>query len=131
MTAAVPEPVVPPDEQGLSCAHCGSPQVRRSAPKGLLEYLVRSVSPVHFYRCRACGRRGSHWGRVPRAGSGPGSRGGGRPVESRDTRLRRKRRLRIVVSAAFAILLGTASGLYLHSCQESAEAARANPPASP
>jgi hypothetical protein len=128
MTATVPEPAVSPDEEGLSCAHCGSPQVRRSAPKGLLEYLVRSVSPVHFYRCRACGRRGSHWGRIPRAASGGA---GGRPVESRDMRLRRKRRVRLVVSAAFAIGLGAASGLYLHSCQESAEAARANPPSSP
>lgn len=119
------DPAEPHDEPGLSCAHCGSPQIRRSAPKGQLEYLARSFSPVHFYRCRACGRRGSHWGRIPRARQGGN---GGRPVESRDMRLRRKRRLRLLLSAVLAIALGVGAGLYLHSCEESAEAVRTNSP---
>ncbi len=123
MAPTMTDPAATPDEPGLSCAHCGSPQIRRSAPKGLFEYLVRSATPIHFYRCRACGRRGSHWGRIPRAGSA----GGGRPVESRDLRLRRNRKVRLVVTALLAIALGVASGLYVHSCEESAEVARPNP----
>jgi hypothetical protein len=113
MNRTAVDPTGLPEEPGLSCAHCGSPQVRRSAPKGLFEYVVRSASPVHFYRCRDCGRRGAHWGRIPRAGQSSG----GRPVETRDTRLRRKRRIRLVFSAAIAVALGSAAGLYLHSCQ--------------
>ncbi len=112
-----------PNERGFTCIHCGSPQVRRSAPKGLGEQLLRSFSPVHFYRCRACGRRGSHWGRIPREGRS----GSGRPVESRDVRLRRRKRTRIAFSVALAIALGVASGLYVHGCQQASESA---PPAS-
>jgi hypothetical protein len=124
MTRMVVDPAGRPDEEGFSCQHCGSPQIRRSSPKGLFEYLLRSSSPVHFYRCRACGRRGARWGRIPRAGEG-----GGRPLESRDVRLRRKRRVRVVFSAAIAVALGVASGLYLHSCEQAGEA-RARAPAS-
>ncbi len=121
--AATVDPAGPADEPGVACAHCGSPQIRRSAPKGLLEYIVRSASPVHYYRCRACGRRGYHWGRIPRARGA-----GGRPIESRDVRLRRRRKVRLAITALLAIALGIASGLYVHSCEESAEAAKTNAP---
>jgi hypothetical protein len=48
-------------------------------------------------------------------------------LESRDVQLRWKRRVRVVLSIALAIILGVASGLYLHSCEQESE--RTVPPA--
>ena len=113
---ADPQPGESPAPQGFTCPFCGSDRVRRSAPRGGLERLLRSLTPFHFYRCRACGHRGWHAGRVGRRRrrSPPPP---GRPVEKRDLEVVRARRNRAVVAVAAAVGLGAASGLLVHSCQ--------------
>jgi DNA-directed RNA polymerase subunit RPC12/RpoP len=114
-----------PDESGapaparLACPRCGSDRLRRSAPRGLGERLVRSLSPLHRYRCRACGHRGWHLGPVGRARcrrrppAVPG-----RPVERRDRQVRRARLLRAATAVAVAAGLGLAAGLVVQNCQQ-------------
>ena len=43
-------------EKGPRCPECGWMDVRRSMPKGPLDFLVRMVGLVP-YRCRSCGQR--------------------------------------------------------------------------
>lgn len=123
------EPVPDPDQVGspapprTSCPRCGSERLRRSAPRGLGERVLRSLSPVHFYRCRVCGHRGWHLGtigrvhREKRPAEVPG-----RPVEKRDLEARRAKRARAVVAVAAAVGLGVAAGFLIQSCQQRAPA---------
>ena len=116
------EPVPAPGESDASrptCPRCGSDHLRRSAPRGLGERLVRSLSPLHRYRCRACGHRGWHLGPIGRArrrrrpAAIPG-----RPVERRDLKAGRARLLRAATAVAVAVGLGVAAGVIVQSCQQ-------------
>ena len=114
-----PPSATPPEaEPEITCPHCGSASVRRSAPHGFGERFLRTFTPFHFYRCRDCGRRGVHLGRV----SGRRSSRTGRPVEGRDIRAVRMKRQRRLIALLLSIGLGVAAGIYLHSCQERAPA---------
>ncbi len=112
---------MPASEETFACPHCGSTQVRRSSPHGLADQLVRSFTPYHFFRCRACGRRGMYLGK--RLSSRSRS---GRPLESRDVRAAHKRRRRLLAAVVLSVGLGAAAGVYLNSCQQRAE--QAQPP---
>jgi hypothetical protein len=46
----------------IVCAHCGSVNLRRSAPKGDAEKQRRRDEDVHFHRCLDCGARGERTG---------------------------------------------------------------------
>lgn len=114
-----------PDERSgpapphFACPRCGSDRLRRSAPRGLGERLVRSLSPLHRYRCRACGHRGWHIGTVGRARRERRSQPTpGRPVERRDLKAGRARTVRALVAVAAAIGLGVVAGVLVQSCQQ-------------
>jgi DNA-directed RNA polymerase subunit RPC12/RpoP len=109
-----PSATPPEAEPELTCPHCGSFSLRRSAPHGFGERFLRTFTPFHFYRCRDCGRRGAHLGRV----SGRGSARTGRPVEGRDVRATRTRRRRRLVALFASLGLGVAAGVFVHSCQQ-------------
>ncbi len=119
------EPVLDPHESDgptparPSCPHCGSERLRRSAPRGLAERLVRWLSPVHFYRCRTCGHRGWHLGVIGRARRRRRAEPvPGRLVERRDVEARRARTIRVAIALAVALGLGAASGLVVHACEQ-------------
>ena len=113
--------------RAFTCPSCGSTRVRRSAPKGLSEQLIRSFSPFHFYRCRDCGRRGRYLGRgLAGEERGHGGRSG-RPIENRDIRAARRRKRRLWVAVVLSLGLGALAGLYLHSCQQRAEQYQPSP----
>ena len=101
----------------LTCPHCGSDRLRRSAPRGLGERFLRALSPAHFYRCRACGRRGWHLGRVGRAHRQRRTDAvPGRPMEKRDVEARRRKATRAAVAVAAAVGLGLVTGLVVQTC---------------
>jgi hypothetical protein len=119
-------PGQPPGAPGdrLRCPRCGSSNVRRSKAKTPGERLVRYLTPFHYYRCRKCGHRGRHLGRVP-APPAPSdqdpSRTPGRPLERRDLEESLERKKRVVWTVLLAVALGALAGKYVHSCQQRAE----------
>lgn len=115
----VEEPESPAPE-GFSCPRCGSTHMRRSAPHSPGERFVRAVSPVHFFRCRSCGHRGWHLGRVGPRRRRHSSQLPARPVEKRDLEALRTRRARTLLALAVAIGLGAATGVVVESCQQRA-----------
>jgi hypothetical protein len=110
----------------VRCPRCGSSNVRRSKAKTAGERLVRYLTPFHYYRCRHCGHRGTHLGRVPvhqaRSDLDP-SKTPGRPLERRDLEESLERRKRVFWSVVLAVGLGALAGKYVHSCQQRAEQA--------
>lgn len=86
------------------------------------EFLVRKVTPLHLYMCRDCEHRGWRLGSLPESViHGPDQQALGlpaRPVEKRDSDLRRRRWKRAVLSFLLAVVLGTAFGRYVHGCQQ-------------
>jgi hypothetical protein len=109
---------------GFHCRMCRSTHVRRSAPHTTFERVVRKITPFHLYRCRDCEYRGWHLGPAALAKheASESAAPAGRPRERRDVESGRLKRRRIVGSLILAAILGAASGLYLHSCQQGAPA---------
>jgi ribosomal protein L37AE/L43A len=113
-----------PADSALHCPRCGSSNVRRSKAKTAGERLVRYLTPFHYYRCRKCGHRGAHLGRVPTAHAHHDldpSRTPGRPLERRDLEESLERRKRVFWTVVLAVALGALAGKYVHSCQQRAE----------
>jgi hypothetical protein len=88
------------------------------------EKAIRYLTPFHFYRCRSCGRRGKHLGRVrtahEQALEDP-SKTPGRPIERRDVEESLERRKRMLWTVLLAVGLGAVAGVYVHGCQQRAE----------
>ena len=111
---------------GMKCPRCGSTRVRRSMAKNPGEKLVRYLTPFHYYRCRKCGFRGKHLGRVPTLHAHQDldpSKTPGRPLERRDLDEVLERRKRVFWSVFVAVALGAMAGVYVHGCQQRAESA--------
>ena len=108
------------------CPRCASTNVRRSKAKTAGERLLRYLTPFHYYRCRKCGHRGLHLGRVPTPPAGhehDPSKTPGRPLERRDLEEALERRKRLLWTVLLAVALGALAGKYVHSCQQRAEQA--------
>jgi hypothetical protein len=90
-------------------------------PRDGWERFQRAVTPLHFYLCRDCEHRGSHWGTIRSAPDAAAALGTSRPIEERD-RIAAHAKLRsAVLSVVFATILGAAAGAYVHSCRQDAE----------
>jgi DNA-directed RNA polymerase subunit RPC12/RpoP len=115
-------------EHHLTCRRCGSDKLRRSHSRSRLQKLFRRTTTWDRYACGSCGHRGWIRGRVPRREvasparspqgvAQAGSRqNGGRRLEKRDHRLRRRLRLRTTVAMGLSLLLGIVAALYLQRC---------------
>lgn len=112
-----------PERHRLKCPRCQSTNIRRSVAKTPSEKLVRYLTPFHYYRCRKCGHRGTHLGRVPHRHVDANDKTPGRPVERRDLDEVLERRKRALWSVFLAVVLGTVAGIYVHGCQQRAEQA--------
>lgn len=91
------------------CGQCGSSKLRRARSHHAAHRLVREWSEFERYACGDCGHRGWRHGKLPHPEQGilPPSLGpGGRPVEHRDIRVRRRLRLRTIVMVVLGLFLG-------------------------
>ena len=109
--------------RAFRCPRCGSQRVRRSMPRDGWERFVRTVTPLHYYFCRDCDRRGVHFEAIPASGVGRGPTMG-RTLEDRDRKAALVKARKTVLSVLFAGALGAAAGMYIHSCRQSEEASR-------
>jgi GDP-mannose 4,6 dehydratase len=110
---------------GLRCGRCGPQNLRRSHSRSRPQKLVRRTTIWDRY---ACGHRGWIRGplpawvtaRAPSAATGaaghPAPANGGRRLERRDHRLRRRLRLRGPVAMGAVLLLGALVALFLQRC---------------
>lgn len=105
--------------RAFRCPHCGSTDIRRSLPRNLFEDVVRSLTPYHLYFCRDCQSRGWKLGALKVSDDPVAARPAfGRQLEPRDTTARRRRWRRLLLTIVFAIALGVATGIRLHSCAQ-------------
>lgn len=109
----------------FACPRCGSTRVRRSMAKTPGEKAIRYLTPFHFYRCRSCGHRGKHLGRVrsEHLHHEDPSKTPGRPIERRDVEESLERRKKMLWTVLLAVGLGAMAGVYVHGCQQRAEQA--------
>jgi hypothetical protein len=101
----------------FQCPSCGSSHLRRSLPQDGWERLIRALTPLHYYRCRDCGARGSHWGEIAfgvPSGSPPLP---SRPIEERDRTALVVKRRRAAFLVMIAIGAGMLTGMTVHACQ--------------
>lgn len=89
------------------CPRCGTGRIHRSRTRSVLEALVHAVTPYRIVRCHRCGYRG--WSLRGRRRVGGAS---ARPLERRDVEAARRHRVRLVVMALFAAVIGTAVALW-------------------
>jgi hypothetical protein len=113
-----------------TCRRCGSDRLRRSHSRSRLQKLFRRSTAWDRYACGGCGHRGWARGKVPTRGeleaaaatppvagaTGIPSPTGGRRLERRDHRLKRRLRLRTFVAVALSLVLGIVAALYLQRC---------------
>ncbi len=117
------------------CNRCGSYKVRRSHSRTRLQKLLRATGLFDRYACGSCGHRGWTWDELPPRSEavapvpaaapapGPGAPAstpapttGGRRLERRDHRLKRRTRLRATLAVALSLLLGVLTAQYLQRC---------------
>jgi hypothetical protein len=90
-----------------TCPRCGSSLLRRSHPHGAWKRLVRATTPLRRFACEGCGHHGWTLARLPRVPeSEPNGETTGRLLERRDLRAHRRRRLRVLLLVALAVIFG-------------------------
>jgi hypothetical protein len=90
-----------------ACHRCASLRLRRVKAVGLVQRLVRELTPLRRYHCLACGHRGWSSGHVPWEDPTPGLPARpSRPLETRDRVEARRRRTRFALSLVIAIGAG-------------------------
>lgn len=107
-------PASPPT---FRCPRCGSARVRRSLPQDGWERFVRSVTPIHYFRCRECNHRDSHWGPIAWPEQESPVEVPARPLEERDRTAIAVQRRRVILLLCIAIGSGVITGYMVHSCQ--------------
>jgi len=107
-----------------TCSRCGSDRIRRARTRTALQRVLRRVTPLRRYACAACGHRGWRLGGLPRSehpeeqeGRARNARLPARPLERRDLRAKRARRLKMAATLVFAAALGALAAARLASCQ--------------
>ena len=107
-----------------SCPGCGSDDLGRGHCRTRRAVLLRDVTPLRRFRCRACGREGWTLRPLPRSRhpdellrSSPSGRRPGRSAERRDRASRWRGAARLALSVALALLLGALAANRLVSCQ--------------
>jgi hypothetical protein len=115
-----------------TCPGCGASDLGRGRCRTAWQELVRDLTPLRRYRCRACGRQGwtvrplprsQHPGELMR--SRPAGPWPGRPLEERDQATRWRAAVRLALSVLLALLLGAVAASRLVSCQSQGIAASA------
>lgn len=102
--------------RSFSCPRCGSTRIRRSLPQDGWERLVRELTPIHYFRCRDCNHRGSHWGAIAWPERELAADLPTRPAEQRDVTAVAVQRRRVVLLVLIAIGGGVVTGFMVHSC---------------
>jgi hypothetical protein len=113
-----------------TCPGCGADDLGRCRCRTTWQELVRDLSPLRRFRCRACGREGWTIRRLPRSQhpeellrNHATGRPVGRAAEARDEAARWQGLLRLLVSVALALLLGALAANRLVACQTQAPTA--------
>jgi hypothetical protein len=95
-----------------ACHRCTSNRIRRIKATGLVQRLVREVTPLRRYQCLDCGQRGWASGHIPWEDPSPSrTPRPARPLEQRDLVEAAQRRFRFLSSLVLAIGAGAAVAL--------------------
>jgi hypothetical protein len=96
----------------LACDRCTSNRIRRIKASGLVQRIIRELTPLRRYLCLDCGHRGWAAGHVPWEDPAPlRTPRPARPLEQRDLEEAAQRRFRFAASLVVAILAGAVVAL--------------------